>query len=83
MSLTNPSRPAGLRLRLEEIRPAPMDIDRLLEEVRRVMAQSADQQGLPLTIERDPSLPRVVLCDPVRLKQILLNLLSSEMPAMP
>ncbi|EKO38914.1 MAG: PAS domain S-box [Solidesulfovibrio magneticus str. Maddingley MBC34] len=66
-----------------EIRPAPMDIDRLLEEVRRVMAQSADQQGLPLTIERDPALPRVVLCDPVRLKQILLNLLSNAIKFTP
>ncbi|KHK03625.1 PAS domain-containing hybrid sensor histidine kinase/response regulator [Desulfovibrio sp. TomC] len=60
-----------------EIRPAPLDIDRLLEEVRRVMAQAADEQGLTLTIERDPALPRVLVCDPVRLKQILLNLLSN------
>ncbi len=66
-----------------EIRPAPMDIDRLLEEVRRVMAQSAEQQGLPLTIERDPTLPRVFLCDPVRLKQILLNLLSNAIKFTP
>ena len=60
-----------------EIRPAPLDIDRLLEEVRRVMAQSASDRGLTLTIERDPTLPRVLVCDPVRLKQILLNLLSN------
>ncbi|HML55250.1 MAG TPA: ATP-binding protein [Solidesulfovibrio magneticus] len=66
-----------------EIRPAPMDIDRLLEEVRRVMAQAADQQGLTLVIERDPSLPRLVLCDPVRLKQILLNLLSNAIKFTP
>ena len=60
-----------------EIRPAPLDIDRLLEEARRVMAQAANEQGLTLTIERDPKLPRVLVCDPVRLKQILLNLLSN------
>ena len=60
-----------------EIRPAPVDLDRLLEEVRRVMAQAAEDRGLTLTIERDPRLPRVILCDPVRLKQILLNLLSN------
>jgi PAS domain S-box-containing protein len=66
-----------------EIRPAPMDIDRLLEEVRRVMAQAADQQGLPLIIERDPALPRVLVCDPVRLKQILLNLLSNAIKFTP
>lgn len=60
-----------------EIRPAPLDIDRLLEEVRRVMAQAANERGLTLAIERDPALPRVLVCDPVRLKQILLNLLSN------
>ncbi|MHC1790526.1 PAS domain-containing hybrid sensor histidine kinase/response regulator [Solidesulfovibrio sp.] len=60
-----------------EIRPAPLDIDRLLEEVRRVMAQAAHERGLLLAIERDPRLPRVLVCDPVRLKQILLNLLSN------
>jgi len=60
-----------------EIRPAPLDIDRLLEDVRRVMAQSANDRGLTLTIERDPTLPRVLVCDPVRLKQILINLLSN------
>ena len=38
---------------------------------------SASDRGLTLTIERDPTLPRVLVCDPVRLKQILLNLLSN------
>jgi PAS domain S-box-containing protein len=66
-----------------EIRPAPLDIDRLLEDVRRVMAQAADEQGLTLTIERDPRLPRVLVCDPVRLKQILLNLLSNAIKFTP
>jgi len=60
-----------------EIRPAPMDIDRLLEEVRRVMVPAANERGLTLAIERDPRLPRVLVCDPLRLKQILLNLLSN------
>jgi len=60
-----------------EIRPAPTDIDRLLEEVRRVMAPGAGERGLTLAIERDSRLPRVLVVDPVRLKQILLNLLSN------
>jgi PAS domain S-box-containing protein len=60
-----------------EIRPAPVDLDRLLEDVRRVMAPASNDRGLGLTIERDPQLPRVLMCDPVRLKQILLNLLSN------
>jgi len=60
-----------------DIRPVPVDLDRLLEEMRRIMAPAADERGLTLAIERDPKLPRVLVCDPVRLKQILLNLLSN------
>jgi PAS domain S-box-containing protein len=60
-----------------EIRPAPVDMDRLLEEVRRLMDPAARERGLTLAIERDPKLPRVLVCDPVRLKQVLLNLLSN------
>ena len=60
-----------------EIRPAPTDLERLLEEARRVMAPAAGERGLTLAIERDPRLPRVLVVDPVRLKQILLNLLSN------
>ncbi|HCR12951.1 MAG TPA: ATP-binding protein [Solidesulfovibrio sp.] len=62
-----------------EIRPAPVDIGRLLEDARRVMAPMAEERGLVLALERDPALPRVLVCDPVRLKQILLNLLSNAL----
>ncbi|WP_428562009.1 MAG: ATP-binding protein [Solidesulfovibrio sp. DCME] len=62
-----------------EIRPEAVDIDRLLEEARRVMAPLAEERGLLLGLSRDPSLPRVLVCDPVRLKQILLNLLSNAL----
>ncbi len=60
-----------------QVRPVPVDLDRLLEEMRRIMAPAADARGLILAIARDPALPRVAVCDPVRLKQILLNLLSN------
>ncbi|WP_233489630.1 PAS domain-containing hybrid sensor histidine kinase/response regulator [Solidesulfovibrio fructosivorans] len=66
-----------------EIRPAPMDIERLLEETRRVMEPLAAERGLTLCLERDPDLPRVLVCDPMRLKQILLNLLSNAIKFTP
>uniref|UniRef100_I2PYR4 Sensory/regulatory protein RpfC n=1 Tax=Desulfovibrio sp. U5L TaxID=596152 RepID=I2PYR4_9BACT len=66
-----------------EIRPVPVDLDRLLEEMRRIMTPAADERGLTLAIERDPKLPRVAVCDPVRLKQILLNLLSNAIKFTP
>jgi PAS domain S-box-containing protein len=62
-----------------EIRPVPVDIDRLLEEARRVMTPLAQERGLFLGLARDPALPRVLVCDPVRLNQILLNLLSNAL----
>ncbi|MGE4537258.1 MAG: ATP-binding protein [Desulfovibrio sp.] len=66
-----------------EIRPAPLDIERLLEETRRVMEPLAAQRGLTLALEHDPELPRVLVCDPVRLKQILLNLISNAIKFTP
>ena len=62
-----------------ELRPAAMDIDRLLEDTRRIMAPQAAERDLALRIERDPELPRVLVCDPTRLKQVLLNLLSNAL----
>ncbi|WP_416110244.1 ATP-binding protein [Solidesulfovibrio sp. C21] len=66
-----------------EIRPAPLDLERLLEETRRVMEPLATERGLTLALEHDPGLPRVLVCDPVRLKQILLNLISNAIKFTP
>jgi PAS domain S-box-containing protein len=59
------------------IRPIPVDMVRLTEELRRTVFPAARDKGLLLEIDRDPALPRHLVCDPVRLKQILLNLLQN------
>jgi two-component system, sensor histidine kinase len=59
------------------IRPVPVDMVQLAEELRRTMFPAVRDKNLSLEIDRDPDLPRHLVCDPVRLKQILLNLLQN------
>jgi signal transduction histidine kinase/CheY-like chemotaxis protein len=57
-----------------QLRLAPVEPASLLEEVRRVLAPQASAKGLELEVQVDPALPRRLLGDRGRLKQILLNL---------
>ncbi len=53
------------------------DLPELLEDVRAIVAQRAAHKGLKLHVELANGLPRAIRTDPVRLKQILLNLLGN------
>lgn len=55
----------------------PMVPGELAEEVMQVVALSAEEKGLELRLTRDPSADRVLLGDPARLRQVLLNLVSN------
>lgn len=59
------------RLDLESI---PLDPVQLIEDVADLVGLSAHEKQIELIVDVDPSLPRSVLGDPVRLRQILLNL---------
>ncbi len=52
---------------------------RLLEELVAVFSLQARQKGLELELEIDDRLPEVVLVDPVRLRQILFNLVGNAL----
>ncbi len=54
-----------------------VDLPALMTEVVDMMAYNAQQQGLELVYYLAPAARRTVLCDPVRLKQVLLNLLGN------
>ncbi len=60
-----------------ELDPAPTDLHRLLDGMQALMALPAESKGLRLVLQRDPGLPRWVLADEMRLKQILFNLLGN------
>lgn len=56
-----------------EIRPHPMDLADLLEQVRAVLAAQTRESGVELECEWPATLPRIV-ADAQRLSQILINL---------
>ncbi|MDP2169370.1 MAG: response regulator [Rhodocyclaceae bacterium] len=57
-----------------EIEHAPLDIATLVEDVCDLLDQLAHRKGVELTLFTDPALPKVVLGDATRLRQVLLNL---------
>lgn len=62
------------KLRLEEV---PFLLHKTLEEVVDMFAQQANSKGLELVCIIDPRVPNKVVGDPVRLRQILINLINN------
>ena len=54
-----------------------MDLQRTIEEVVSLLAPVAEEKGLSLTAAIPPLLPRCVRGDPVRVRQILINLVGN------
>jgi signal transduction histidine kinase/CheY-like chemotaxis protein/HPt (histidine-containing phosphotransfer) domain-containing protein len=60
-----------------EIEEVPTDIIELVEDSATLVAFSAAKKGLELIMNIDPSAPDMINVDPVRLNQILANLLNN------
>lgn len=60
-----------------EIQPAALDLRDLIERTAEQLAERAQRKGLQLLAEYDPSAPAAVIGDPVRIRQILTNLLGN------
>ena len=60
-----------------ELSPVNASIAQLLGEVTHFLQTDADQKGLKLTCTVSPEIPDQLLADPVRLRQVLLNLLGN------
>ena len=56
----------------------PVDIPHLLADCRRVMRGRAEESSITLRIEETPATLPVIVADELRLRQILLNLLSNS-----
>jgi signal transduction histidine kinase/ActR/RegA family two-component response regulator len=56
-----------------------MDPAAVLTDVRLMLAGSAADRGLDLRVDTSPDLPRLVQCDAVRLRQILVNLIGNAL----
>ncbi len=59
------------------VTPVDVNLRSLIEEVARLLAPRAHEKGLELSVTIDPSLPLDVSADPVRLRQILTNLVGN------
>lgn len=60
-----------------ELDPVDLDIVRLLDETAGLVETPAREKGLRLVVRCGPEVPRGVRGDPVRLRQVLLNLASN------
>jgi PAS domain S-box-containing protein len=60
-----------------EFEDTEFDVINLVKESSRTFEFKAREKGIDLNVSIDPGVPRVLMGDPSRLKQILLNLLSN------
>jgi signal transduction histidine kinase len=60
-----------------DLSPSPFCVPVLVEEAARALDIVARQKGLELRREAEPGVPLVVVADPTRLKQVMLNLLNN------
>ncbi len=63
------------KLALENI---PFDFQASLEEVVSLQATSAHEKGLELTLKIDPKIPAGLISDPLRIQQVLTNLVGNS-----
>jgi len=61
------------------IHPAPLDVRALATELKMLWEPVAARSGLALGVSVDDSVPRALLADGVRLRQVLSNLLSNAL----
>lgn len=57
-----------------QLRPERVRLRELISDVARSLSQAARRKGLELIWLVDPAIPRFIVADPVRLRQILINL---------
>jgi signal transduction histidine kinase/DNA-binding NarL/FixJ family response regulator/HPt (histidine-containing phosphotransfer) domain-containing protein len=66
-----------LQARRLTLHPVPLDLPQLLDEVQALMRTQAGAKGLLLQVDAEPDVPRRIVADGTRLRQVLYNLLSN------
>jgi len=59
------------------IQKVPFSLGKLVQEVANIYEKPAEQKGLGLQLQTDDALPPIMMGDPLRLKQVLINLLGN------
>lgn len=62
------------RLQIEKVK---FNLPRLLEEIVSLLSIQADVKGLKLSLKKSEDLPQEILTDPLRLRQILINIIGN------
>ncbi len=60
-----------------ELETVETHIPRLMQQATDIIKYQASQKGIELLLDIPPTMPRLAVVDPVRLKQILINLLNN------
>jgi signal transduction histidine kinase/DNA-binding response OmpR family regulator len=60
-----------------ELEAIPFSIDGLVRDLLKTVSLKADQKGLELLCDLDPMIPTAIVGDPVRVRQVLANLLGN------
>jgi two-component system sensor histidine kinase/response regulator len=60
-----------------EIEAIPFSIGTLVKDLLKTLSLKADQKGIELLCDLDPAIPAAIVGDPVRVRQVLLNLLGN------
>ncbi|MEF3695366.1 MAG: response regulator [Candidatus Cloacimonadota bacterium] len=66
-----------------ELEPVKTDLIELAESCMDVVVFQASRKNLELVIKIDPDIPRYAVVDPIRLKQVLINLLGNAVKFTP
>lgn len=60
-----------------EIQSTPIDLREIVERTAEQLAEQAQRKGLNLLVDYPPSVPSAVNGDPIRIRQIITNLLGN------
>jgi two-component system, sensor histidine kinase and response regulator len=60
-----------------ELEAVPFSLRTLVKELLKTLALKADQKGIELLCDLDPAIPDAIIGDPVRVRQVLANLIAN------
>jgi len=59
------------------IEKVPFDLDKILQRIISIESVKVDEQGIELSVNKNPDVPSMFMGDPLRIEQILLNLINN------
>jgi len=57
----------------------PIKLDKEVDEVIQMLKSKAEEKGLDLLVEYDKSIPEYIISDPIRIKQIITNIVNNAL----